>query len=204
MSLFKGWGEWRSILAKLRSTSEVSGIEKNFDLSIYVLKIFVPSVWAQICFGDRYAGISFIERYVVVVVTLILICFLVWPGYLPAILAGFLLATNIIILLNVLFLTKLSFIGPPASNERSLLLFFLNVIQAVLTFGIFYRCKLSYPVGEALFKTLLVFGTIGYPKGAETIVGFQILTDFLLLTVFLAFFVGNLGRGRPDKGQTQS
>ena len=118
-----------------------------------------------------------------------------------AILAGVLLATNIIILLNVLFLTKLSFIGPPASDERSLLLFFLNVIQAVLTFAILYHCKLSISVGQALFKTLLVFGTIGYPVGAEKIVGFQIATDFLLLAVFLAFFVGNLGRGGIGKGQ---
>jgi hypothetical protein len=113
-----------------------------------------------------------------------------------AILAGYLLATNIIILLNVLFLTKLSFIGPVASEERSLLLFFLNLFQVVLTFAIFYRCKLSVSVGEALFKTLLVFGTIGYPQGAETIVGSQIAVDFVLLAVFLAFFVGKLGSSR--------
>ena len=100
---------------------------------------------------------------------------------------------------RVLFLKKL--LGPPASDERSLLLFFLNVIQVVLSFAIFYRCKLSISVGKALFKTLLVFGTIGSVDGAETIVGFQIATDFLLLAVFLAFFVGNLGRGRSDKGQ---
>jgi len=43
MALLKGWPEWRGVLAKLRSTSEVSGIEKNFDLTIYLLKIFVPS-----------------------------------------------------------------------------------------------------------------------------------------------------------------
>jgi hypothetical protein len=78
------------------------------------------------------------------------------------------------------------------------------VIQVVLTFAIFYRCKLSISVGEALFKTLLVFGTIGYPEGAETIVGFQIATNFLLLAVFLAFFVGNLGRSCPNNGRAQS
>jgi hypothetical protein len=198
MPLFEGLAEWRSDLAKLRSTSEVSGIEKIFDLTIYFLKIFVPSQWIQNCFGRRRAGISFIEAYVGVV-TIILICLLVWPAHVPkvsAILAGYLLATNIIILLNVLFLTKLSFIGPVASEERSLLLFFLNLFQVVLTFAIFYRCKLSISVGEALFKTLLVFGTIGYPQGAETIVGSQIAVDFVLLAVFLAFFVGKLGSSR--------
>ena len=201
MPLFEGFAEWRSDLAKLRSTSEVSGNEKIFDFTIYFLTIFVPSVWIQIFLGKRRAGTSFIDGYVIVI-TIILVCLLVWPDHVPrfiAILAAYLLATNIIILLNVLFLKKL--LGPPASDERSLLLFFLNVIQVVLTFAIFYRCKLSISVGKALFKTLLVFGTIGSVDGAETIVGFQIATDFLLLAVFLAFFVGNLGRGRSDKGQ---
>jgi hypothetical protein len=204
MPLFEGFAEWRSNLAKLRSTSEVRGIEWIFDLTIYFLTIFAPSVWIQIYFGKRRAGTSFIDGYVIVI-TIILVCLLVWPDHVPrfiAILAGYLLATNVIILLNVLFLTKLSFIGPVTSDERSLLLFFLNVFQVVLTFAIFYRCKLSISASKAIFQTLSVFGTIGSPQqGADRIVGVQIAVDFLLLAVFLAFFVGNLGRGRPDKGQ---
>lgn len=194
MPVFEGLAEWRSDLAKLRLTSQVGGIEWIFDLTIYFLKIFVPSEWIQIYFGRRRTGISFIDVYVIVI-TIILVCFLVWPDRVPrlsTIFAGYFLATNIIILLNVLFLTKL--LGPVASDERSVLLFFLNVLQVVLTFAIFYRCKLSISMNEALFQTLLVFGTIGYPSGANAIVGSQIAIDFLLLAVFLAFFVGNLGK----------
>jgi predicted branched-subunit amino acid permease len=64
----------------------------------------------------------------------------------------------------------------------------------VLSFAIFYRLQLPHlPAPDALFKTLLVFGTIGYPLGAEVIVALQIAIDFLLLAVFLAVFVGGLG-----------
>src|SRR6516162_434880 len=83
-----------------------------------------------------------------------------------------------------------------ASNERTLLLFLLNIVQVVLAFAILYRLtlpNLNLNPWKALFKSLLVFGTIGYPEGAELIVGIQIATDFVLLAVFLAFFVGRLG-----------
>ena len=113
-------------------------------------------------------------------------CFVAW----------YLLASTVVVLFNVLFLTKLSFIGPVASNERTLLLFLLNIVQVVLAFAILYRLtlpNLNLNPWKALFKSLLVFGTIGYPEGAELIVGIQIATDFVLLAVFLAFFVGRLG-----------
>ncbi len=49
---------------------------------------------------------------------------------------------------------------------------------------------------DALVETLLVFGTVGYPKEARAIAGFQIAIDFMLLAVFLAHFVGRLGEVR--------
>jgi hypothetical protein len=64
----------------------------------------------------------------------------------------------------------------------------------VSAFAILYR--LTFPnlnPWKALFQSLRVFGTIGYPEGAEPIAGVQIATDFVLLTVFLAFVVGKLG-----------
>jgi hypothetical protein len=51
-------------------------------------------------------------------------------------------------------------------------------------------------VWDALFNSLLVFGTIGYPKKAQVIVGAQIVIDFALLAIFLARFVGRLGEAR--------
>jgi hypothetical protein len=56
-------------------------------------------------------------------------------------------------------------------------------------------------VSEALFQTLLLFGTVDYPRETRAIVEIQIVIDFLLFAVFLAFFVGNLGSGRSDKDQ---
>lgn len=104
------------------------------------------------------------------------------------------LASTIVILLNVLFLTKI--FGAPASNERTLLLFIINVIQIILAFAIFYRRQLGLRTGQAFFEVLRVFGTLGYPEGAEFIIGCQITIDFMLFAVFLSFFVGNLGQGR--------
>jgi hypothetical protein len=70
----------------------------------------------------------------------------------------------------------------------------LNIAQVVLAFAIFYRLQLpDLPAGNALFEALLVFGTISHPKGADAIAGLQIVIDFVLLAVFLAFFVGKLG-----------
>jgi hypothetical protein len=69
----------------------------------------------------------------------------------------------------------------------------LNVAQVVLAFAIFYRLTLHIPARHALFEAVGVFGTISYPKGANAIVGLQIVIDFMLLAVFLAFFVGRLG-----------
>jgi hypothetical protein len=116
------------------------------------------------------------------------------PRVITELVADYLLASTIVVLLNVLFLSKLSFIGPPASNERTLLLFMFNVAQVVVIFAIFYRLKLPFlSACDALLKALLVFGTISYPREAEGIAGVQIVIDLVLLAVFLAFFVGRLG-----------
>jgi hypothetical protein len=113
------------------------------------------------------------------------------------------LGSTIIVLFNVLFLTKLSFIGAVASYERTLLLFLVNIVQAVLAFAILYQLTLpNLTACKALFESLRVFGTVGHPERAEPIVGVQIATDFVLLAVFLAFFVGRLGK--LDKRQSEN
>lgn len=156
--------------------------------------ITTPSQIIQFFWGrrDRTAW-WFVDTYVLVA-TVALICFLLWSNCLSAIVACYLLASTLVVLFNVLFLTKLSFIGPVASYQRTLLLFLLNIAQAVLAFAVLYRLTLpNLTAGQAVFESLLVFGTIGYPHGAEPIAGLQIATDFVLLAVFLSFFVGRLG-----------
>ena len=195
-----GLVEWCSDLRKIYSTDEVRGLEKAFDWVIFFLMIVTISQLLQFFFWGRRdrAPREFIDAYVLVAIV-VLIFFLVWPNSFPGVswfVACYLPASTIVVLFNVLFLTKLSFIGPVASNERTLLLFLLNIVQVVLAFAILYRLtlpNLNLNPWKALFKSLLVFGTIGYPEGAELIVGIQIATDFVLLAVFLAFFVGRLG-----------
>ena len=196
MRLIDGLAEWWSDLGKIFMTPEVRGIERTFDLIICALKIATLSQIIQFFWGRRDQGPThFVDMYVLVAT--ILLGGLLWVSdvvpWLSAVVAGYILVSTIIVLLNVLFLSKLSFIGPVASNERTLLLFMLNVAQVVLAFAIFYRLTLHIPARHALFEAVGVFGTISYPKGANAIVGLQIVIDFMLLAVFLAFFVGRLG-----------
>jgi hypothetical protein len=207
MRFMDGLEEWRSDLRKIYSTDEVRGFEKAFDLVIFFSMIATISQLLQFLFWGRRdrAARWFIDAYVFVA-TVVLICFLVWPDSFPRVscfVAWYLLASTVVVLFNVLFLTKLSFIGPVASYERTLLLFLVNIVQVVLAFAILYRLTLpNLNAWKALYESLLVFGTIGYPKGAEPIVGIQIAIDFVLLAVFLAFVVGRLGKS--DKRQSEN
>jgi hypothetical protein len=89
-------------------------------------------------------------------------------------------------------------IYPPTSSiERSLLLFGVNIAQVTLIFAIFYRAIFSFTPQRAIFESARVLGTIGHPELGDAyyywwVVTSQILTDLVLLVVFLAAFVGNL------------
>lgn len=198
MHYIRGLKEWSYTLGRIYSTIEVRGIEWLFDLVVFFLMILTPSLHVQSLLWGRGLNVSarFAEWYTATV--FVLLWLLLWSNFSSSswvLLAGYLLATTLIVLFNVTFLPKLSFIGPSVSAERSLLLFIFNLAQTVVTFAIFYRWSLNEAPSDALFKSLLVLGTVGYPteKGARLIVGSQIMTDILLLAVFLAFFVGKLG-----------
>jgi len=203
MQYIGGLKEWWCILGRIYSTIEVRGIEWLFDLVVFFLMILTPSLPIQSLLWGRGLNVSarFAEWYTAII--FVLMCLLLWshfslsPWALPA---GYLLATTLIVLFNVTFLPKLSFIGPSVSPERSLLLFIFNLAQTVVAFAVFYRWSLNKPPGVALFKSLLVLGTVGYPteEGAQLIVALQIITDILLLAVFLAFFVGKLGSRKAE------
>ena len=75
--------------------------------------------------------------------------------------------------------------------------FMLNVLHVVLIFAIFYRLWVpGLKYGDALVDALLVFGTVSLPQEqkARSVGAIQVATDFMLLAVFLAHFVGGLGR----------
>jgi hypothetical protein len=204
MQFLNGLTEWRGDLRRIYATDEVRGIEKAFDLLIFAVQVVILSQIAQFFWGRRDQGPWWFIDVYVPAATVILMGLLGCSDYFPrvsAIVALYLLASTIVVLFNVLFIGKLSFIWSVASNERTLLLFMLNVIQVVLAFAIFYRWSLpNLSTWDALFKALLVFATIAYPNGSEAIAGSQIAIDFLLLAVFLSFFVGNLGKRKSRSG----
>jgi hypothetical protein len=182
-------------LRKIRTSKKLVGIEWIFDPVIFCLKYLVLIQW--ILKGYRWSNPYRVTDLYVVITTILSATILIWSDYAPllsALVASYLLAGTIINIANVVFLTKV--FGQPISNERTLLLFIFNVAQVVLTFAIWYRYAPGMRAGEALFKAMLVFGTVGYPKGADLIVGIQIATDIFLVAIFLAFILGNLGRER--------
>jgi hypothetical protein len=195
----EGVRDWCTDLRTIYETDKVYGIEKRFDLSIFALSFFALSRFLQFFWGKKGQDPRwFIEAYVltIVVVPMFLLC---WSNCWSATVASYLLASTFVVLFNVVFLSKL--LGPVQSNERTLLFFLLNVIQVVLTFAILYRVtvpNLSYL--QAIFKALLVFSTISYPKESEVVAGLQIVVDFVLLAVFLSHFVGRLGSTKDHDG----
>jgi len=119
-------------------------------------------------------------------------------------------------LLSILFLPPQREIGPPTpadepsavnepstSPERSILLLFINVVQLVLAYAVFYRGVLHVPRSSAFLYAVLVFGTVGHPPLSETppwLVASQVCLDFILVAAVLGSFVGQAGpfarRGR--------
>jgi len=189
--------DWQDIW---NSKALVSG-ERGFGLFIRCLKQLVPSEWLLII--SRWRGIDerwdyrIVDVYVCVTTLflLIILLWLDWPPELSASIAGFVLAGTIINQANVVFLSKV--FGAPRSIERTLLLFFFNAAQVVLTFAILYRWKLpTLSAGKAITYAIQVFGTLDYPKSdaVDVIVNVQVAVDLFLFAIFLAFIVGNLGR----------
>jgi hypothetical protein len=193
MALEEGWAEWRNGWRKIKETKELHGIEKPVARMIYILKIFTPLQLLLVIFGPRVRSTPGSTDVYVVAVTVVLFLLLWLADYWPSVsfwLASYFLASVIVYLLNVVLLTKV--FGPVLSPERSLILLMLNVTQVVLIFAIFYS---SLGISNPLSEALLVFGTINFPPKARSLAAFQISIDFLLLAVFLAHFIGGLGRG---------
>lgn len=127
-----------------------------------------------------------------------------WPTV-SFLIAFYFLASVIVYLLNVVLLSKV--LGDILSRERSLILLILNIAQVMVIFAIFYRWKLpNLGFWEALIDAVFVFGTVSLPleieRGAKPFAAFQTAIDFMLLAVFLAHFVGGLGRDKAKDPPT--
>jgi hypothetical protein len=197
--------EWRDDLRKIRTTGNLHGIERPVGVGLFVLNTGTPTRLIQLFFyGNRDTPPKSLPEWYVGGATIGLVLLYLLAEFLPSwfrnwffvLIASYLLASIIVYLLNVVLLDHKVF-GGPRSPERSLILFILNVTQVVLIFAIFYRWWLpDLEFGGAFVDALLVFGTVAVPFAlkARPIAAFQVAIDFMLLAVFLAHFVGGLGR----------
>jgi hypothetical protein len=181
----------------------IKGLERLFDtlllllrlLSLsYLLKRFLPEPDSP----RRAVRSSVIDTYCVL--QLIALVILVSSSFGPVIetvIAGYILFDIYLNLLNIIFVGKIQEINaPPASIERSILLLFMNVLQVILAFAVFYHHWLGLSGMDAFFSAVLVLGTIGYPPGATgwlcLVVSLQVLLDLVLLLLILSSFIGQV------------
>jgi hypothetical protein len=208
--LIKGFEDWRSNLTAIRQTNKIRGLEWLFVFSVHLLHIITISGWIKFALDpltrppDREelaCRNKAIETWVVFeFLTLLLLVLLPAPiGCLRILVASYILFEILLNLCSIIFVGKLADVYPPTpSIERSLLLFGFNVLQVIFIFAIFYRATFGLKPQEAIFQAALVLGTIGSPTldaayDGWWVIAFQILTNLVLLVVFLAAYVGNLG-----------
>jgi hypothetical protein len=167
---------------------KLKGIEWLFAVALYLTSLGLLSFWLERWLRRFVPQSVTIEIYVPAAVVLTIACWW-WPAFPFAVFCSYLSANTVHVLLSVVFLSKA--VGNIESSERSLILFILNVIQIVFMFAIWYeRLQTGRSQLGALFDSLMVFGTLGYPNQAHVVVGIQVATDFLLLAIFLSYLEG--------------
>jgi len=210
----KAGEEWWRNLLKIWPASNLHGIEKPVGVVLFVLKtLTLTELIALLAWNWKGKRKWLPDVYVGIVIVVLGFLLARFPS---VVIASYFLASIMVYLLNVVLLDYKVFGDPDHSGwasavrspERSLILFILNVAQVVLIFAIFYRWKLpSLEACDALVDAFLVFGTVSLPEkigeGAKGMAAFQVATDFMLLAVFLAHFVGGLGREgvKPKAGK---
>jgi hypothetical protein len=212
----KGAEEWWNNLKAIKNTTQIRGLEWLFALSIHFLHIITisggiklaldPLTWPQdeeelACRNraiEAWVIFEFLALLILVVLPSPISCWRI-------IASSYLLFEIVLNLCSIIFVGKLSSVYPPTSSiERSLLLFGFNVVQIILIFSLFYRAAFELGASDAILQAAFVFGTIDHPKVDVTnpfwwLIPFQILTDLLLLAVFLGAYVGSLGAFKRTK-----
>jgi hypothetical protein len=176
---------------------ELRGIEWFVATILYLLWYTLLSYWLSRCVSKGRPRI--IEYYVVSCVGITVANWWCGPWCWLSVLCSYFAGSTIVTLLQVVFLSKV--VGDVESPERSLLLFICNVVQIVFMFASWYQLVGGYAGEEALFYSMLILATAGYPPNARMIVELQITSDIVLVAVFLAHILGKLGRNIARSGE---
>lgn len=181
----------------------VHGLELIFDTLLLGLRCFSISYWIKTLLPDptdsrRTIGDNAVDGYCVVQLITLLILLLFGLGPVAdSVIAGYVLFDIYLNLFNIVFIGKITAINaPPVSIERSILLLFINVLDVIFAFALVYRDWFGLSTPDAIFKAILVFGTIGYPAAAVGswvfLVSLQVLLDFVLIALLFGSFVGQM------------
>lgn len=190
-------------LKHLWCNSEIKGIERLFASLLLILRIFSILYFIRRFLPESnsqkyWVGLSIIEVYCILeLMVLIFILIIRFGPIVDSVIAGYILFEIYTALLNIIFIGKFKEINdPPSSIERSLILLLMNVFHVVLAFTIFYHYCLDLIVIEALFKAVLVLGTVGYPEQAKgwpsLLIALQIFLNLILILLILGSFIGQL------------
>jgi len=174
------------------------GLERLFGTALLLLRFLSLSyLLKRFLDGPRRAmRSSVIDGYCVLELGVLVLLLVVERGpVFEGVVAGYILFEIYLNLFNIIFIGKFPAINaPPASIERSILLLFLNVLQVVVAFAVFYQHAFRLSAVDALFNAVLVLGTIGYPAATTgwcgLLVSLQVLLDLVLLVLLLSRFVG--------------
>jgi hypothetical protein len=180
----------RGDFAKIRE--KLNGVEFLFGSLLYVLWFTLLSYWLSHSVPKGRGRGLIIELYVLATLLVTILNWFYGPWFCLSIFCSYFTYSTIIVLLHILFLTKV--FGEMESPGRSLFLFFCNVAQVVFMFAAWYQIA-GLSKDGALFNSMLVLATLSYPPQSQLIVGLQITTDLVLLAVFLAHVMGKIGGG---------
>ena len=199
MSCKEGIKTWWS---GLRNAAATDGIECIVAVILYSLTLISPTLWVHICGSSNRRITWLIDLYVLGVFVLSIIFFLRAPSNVwEAVLSTYFSVATIVVLLNIVLLQRV--FGEIPTPERSLILFIFNVAQLIVMFATWYVILGHYSNSDALLYAILAFATISYPDKVPQLAMVQIVTDFILLAVFLSFLVSQFGR-RTTVGTTSA
>jgi hypothetical protein len=184
---------YRDDIEKIRT--QLHGIEWVAATILYVLQYALLSTWVSRWLVRWVAPARAVEWYVVPSVGITLANWLFGPWFWLSVICSYFAVGTIIVLLHVVFVSKA--VGDVLSPERTLWLFICNLVQIVFTFATWYHF-VGYSKDDALFYSMVVLSTAGYPEKAHAIVELQIASNLLLIVIFLSYILGKVGRTEPS------
>jgi hypothetical protein len=227
---------WLDKIRTLWRTGEIHGIELIFDISILALRYGSLSYWLKDRWLkkalDRWANFAkqdpkrrvwrdnLIDAYCILqTLALLIVLFGANRPILDSVVGGYIVFEIYLNLCSIFFLPRQRALGPRSASDppsavnepstsvgRSMLLLFVNVLQVVLAFAVFYKTATpTLRSASALLNAVLLLGTVGYPPAAEApalLVCIQVFLDLFLIVFAVGGLVGqtNPFSARPQLG----